>query len=466
MTEDFINKKDIYYPSYSGSNDKLLSLLNKTSLIICKWLSETDKNGPFPLEKEYKNFIMPDDEENSHQDLFSEVENLIYGSFNPVHPGNLSHLDPPPLIFSILGDLIAGSLNNNLLAYELSPEITLLEDSLLKWFAKKIGFSDRSGGIAASGGTLSNLNALIAARHKAGLDSDPNAAFIISEDAHSSFIKCSKIMGLHENNVIKIKTDNKGCMDLEYLNKIIEKCTIEKKKIFSIVATLGTTIRGAIDPIKSISQICREKNIWLHIDGSIGGIYALTNIPIKGLSNINCANSITINPQKIIGITKTSSLLLVENIKTLKNAFSTEIPYITSKNNIIDRGELGIQGTRPAEIIKLWMGLRFLGMNGIEDILKSAINRRNFFEKNLSSKFNVYSGPLHIISFLPKGFSAEESETWTHNNRIELMKNNFMLSRPKYKGKFLLRVVMGNYNTKESHLEDLLNILNIQNESF
>ena len=112
------------------------------------------------------------------------------------------------------------------------------------------------------------------------------------------------------------------------------------------------------------------------------------------------------------------------------------------------------------------MGLRFLGMNGIEDILKSAINRRNFFEKNLSSKFNVYSGPLHIISFLPKGFSAEESETWTHNNRIELMKNNFMLSRPKYKGKFLLRVVMGNYNTKESHLEDLLNILNIQNESF
>ena len=95
---------------------------------------------------------------------------------------------------------------------------------------------------------------------------------------------------------------------------------------------------------------------------------------------------------------------MVENIKTLKNAFSTEIPYITSKNNIIDRGELGIQGTRPAEIIKLWMGLRFLGMNGIEDILKSAINRRNFFEKNLSSKFNVYSGPLHIISFLQRDF--------------------------------------------------------------
>jgi len=69
-------------------------------------------------------------------------------------------------------------------------------------------------------------------------------------------------------------------------------------KIFAIVATLGTTVRGAIDPIKEISEICKQRNIWLHIDGSIGGIFAITSIPIDGLNNINQANSITINPQK------------------------------------------------------------------------------------------------------------------------------------------------------------------------
>jgi len=168
----------------------------------------------------------------------------------------------------------------------LSPSITLLEESLCKWFAKKIGFNDSSGGVTASGGTLSNLNALIAARNNAGLGSNPNSVFLISEDAHSSFIKCIRIMGLDTTNLVKIKTDNQGRMDINNLRKSIDKCLIENKKIFAIVATLGTTVRGAIDPIKEISEICKQRNIWLHIDGSIGGVFAITSIPIEGLNNI------------------------------------------------------------------------------------------------------------------------------------------------------------------------------------
>jgi len=388
MTEDLINKKNIYFPSYLGNNDNLITLLNKTTQILCDWFSKAEKNGPLPFDDSFK-CIMPAEDSNSVEELFSEIESLLNNSFNPVHPGSLAHLDPPPLFFSILGDLIAAGLYNNLLAYELSPSVTLLEESLCKWFAKKIGFNDFSGGIAASGGTLSNLNALIAARHNAGLSSDPNSVLLVSEDAHSSFIKCTRIMGLDEANLVRIKTDNNGSMDIDNLRKTIDKCNIDNKKIFAIVATLGTTVRGAIDPIKDISDICKERNIWLHIDGSIGGIFAVTSIPIEGLNNLNQANSITINPQKIIGITKTSSLLLVSNIRTLENTFSTGLPYISSKENIINRGEIGIQGSRPAEVIKLWLGLRFLGLNGIEDILKSSIKRKDFFIDHIIKKLNL-----------------------------------------------------------------------------
>ena len=460
MTEDLINKKNVYFPSYSGNNDNLISLLSRATEILSNWFSNAEKYGPFPFDDKFE-CIMPDVEGNTSEDLFSDIEYLLRSSFNPVHPGSLAHLDPPPLIFSILGDLIAAGLNNNLLAYELSPGITLLEESICKWFATKIGFKDSSGGIAASGGTLSNLNALIAARHNAGLGSDPNSVLLLSEDAHSSFIKCMRIMGLDENNLIRIKTDHKGCMDIQHLKKTIDKCLIENKKIFSIVATLGTTVRGAIDPINDISNICKEKNIWLHIDGSIGGIFGLTSIPIEGLNNINQANSITINPQKILGITKTSSLLLVSNMITLENTFSTGLPYISSKENVINRGEIGIQGSRPAEVIKLWLGLRFLGLKGIEDILISSVNKKNFFIDNISkNKFEIYSGPLHIVSFLPKGLMAHESDTWTKGMLSELMKNNFMLSRPKFKDKYFLRIVMGNYNTNESHIDELLKFIN------
>ena len=460
MTENFFYKKDIFFPSYSGTNDNLLNLLSKTSKIICDWYSNSEKYGPLPLDEEL-NFPMPSVEGSSQDDLFLEIKSLISNSFNPVHPGSIAHLDPPPLIFSILGELISASLNNNLLAYELSPSITLLEESLLKWFSKKIGFNDYSGGIVASGGTLSNLNALIAARNFLSLDSDPNAVLLISEDAHSSFKKCIRIMGLHKNNLIEIKTDVNGCMDLEELNKVIRQCSMQNKKIFSIVATLGTTVRGAVDPIKEISDICKKYNIWLHIDGSIGGIYAISSIFIEGLKNINCANSITINPQKILGITKTSSLLLVADIGTLKNAFATGIPYISSDYPVMDRGELGIQGSRPAEIIKLWLGMRFLGLNGIDDILKSSIKKKNYFEHNLNiGKYEIYSGPLHITSFLPKGMNITDSNSWTKAKSDELMENYFMLSRPKFKGRYFLRTVMGNYNTTEQHINQLLKILN------
>ena len=97
---------------------------------------------------------------------------------------------------------------------------------------------------------------------------------------------------------------------------------------------------------------------------------------------------------------------------------------------------------------------------GIEDILKSSINRKEFFIQNISkNKFEIYSGPLHIVSFLPKGILSKDSDSWTQNIINKLMKNKFMVSRPKFKGKYFLRVVMGNYNTKNSHIEELLRLL-------
>ena len=148
------------------------------------------------------------------------------------------------------------------------------------------------------------------------------------------------------------------------------------------------------------------------------------------------------------------------NINVLKNTFNTGLPYISSKSSVLNRGELGIQGSRPAEIIKLWLGLRFLGMQGIEHILNLSIERRKYFEKNLNKeKYEPYSGPLHIISFLPKGMNKIESDAWTLKKRNSLINNNFMLSRPEYKNRFFLRVVLGNFNTSENHINELLKLL-------
>ena len=96
MTEDLFNKKDIYFPSYSGNNDNLITLINRTTQILCEWFSKAEKYGPLPFDENFK-CIMPGDVGNSTEDLFSEIESLLNNSFNPVHPGSLAHLDPPPL---------------------------------------------------------------------------------------------------------------------------------------------------------------------------------------------------------------------------------------------------------------------------------------------------------------------------------------------------------------------------------
>ena len=77
----------------------------------------------------------------------------------------------------------------------------------------------------------------------------------------------------------------------------------------------------------------------------------------------------------------------------------------------------------------------------------------------IKNKFEIYSGPLHIVSFIPKGLTTKDTDSWTQTKVNELKKNNYMLSRPKFKGKYYLRVVMGNYNTKDSHIEELLRFL-------
>ena len=432
MTEKNTKDNLNYFPSINGNNEELLNLLLKTSELLCKWYSDTDKGSPLPFNKKFR-VSYPQKFGSNINNLLVEIEDLIYTSFCPSHPGSLANLDPPPLTISIIGDLIASGLNNNLLAEELSPSISNLENDLCEWLSKKIGFKENSGGIAASGGTLNNLNALVTAKYSSGSTINKEAVLIVSEDAHVSFKKCAKILGVEEKNIYLVNTDKNGSMHIPTFIKLINSIVSSGKEIFAVVATFGTTFRGALDPINEIGRICKERQIWLHIDASIGGIFLITDNKFDNINNFNFsnANSITINPQKLLGIAKTSSLLLVSNINTLKNTFQTGLPYIDSADDVVNRGELGVQGSRPAEIIKLWLGLRFLGIEGIEKILvESLLKKSMFIEKLDENKFEILSGPLHIISFLPKNMNTEQSNKWTLKARNTLLEKKYMISRP------------------------------------
>ncbi len=451
-----------HFASPHNLDKQLHSLLEEASSNLCEWLAESESEGPIPDSFDMP-IVHPEKEGVSNTVLLKDLREIMNGSYRPSHPGALAHLDPPPLSASIAGELICAGLNNNLLAEELSPSLSTLERQLCKWFCEKLGLGELSGGVAASGGSLSNLMALVMARNLAGLGCDPDAVFFASDDCHVSLSKAVRIMGLNKESLKKIPIDEEGRLNISDLYSIFKKLKSEGKKCFAVVATAGTTVRGAIDPICEIAEFCKKEKIWLHVDGAVGGIYGLSAITsgrlLKGLS---FADSITVNPQKILGITKTSSLLLVADKSHLSATFSTGLPYAEPLiGNEFHGGEIGIQGTRSAEALKLWIGLRQLGEDGIEKLLLDSIKRKCYLESLIDlSKFKVISGPLHLLALTPVKYSSSQASDWSITTRKYLLKSKFMLSRPMYGDRYYLKAVMGNPNTKIDDLKLLANLIN------
>ena len=448
------------FASPDALDPQLLQFLEGASERLCNWIGSASERGPLPALRVLPD-AAPQAQGRDREQLLDDLQQVMDGAFQPSHPGALAHLDPPPLSASIAADLICAGLNNNLLAEELSPSLSHLERQLCAWFAQRIGLSAGASGVAASGGTLSNLIALVSARHQAGLDHNPDAVVVVSADAHVSWSKAARVMGLQSDGVRSIPVDEQGLIDLQQLEAELATLSKEGRPCIAVVATAGTTVRGAIDPLSAMADLCSRLGLWLHVDGAIGAVFALSATTNQLLQGIARADSITVNPQKVLGITKTSSLLLVRNASVLTEAFSTGLPYMEPALEHDHGGELGLQGSRPAEVLKLWLGLRQLGESGIEQVLSAAIARREYLEQQLDpSKLMILTGPLHLLACSPQSGQLQHHESWSIETRRLLLSQGIMVSRPLHQGRHFLKAVLGNPHTDHRVLDQLASALN------
>jgi len=444
----------------TGLDPQLERFLHQASSLLCQWLAQAEAGPPLPALS-----VLPDVEPEQQglppERLLSDLQLVMEGAFNPNHPGALAHLDPPPLAASIAADLICAGLNNNLLAEELSPSLTRLERSLCSWLAQGLGLGAEAGGVAASGGSLSNLMALVTARRSRGLGCRADAVVLCSADAHVSFDKAMAVMGLPADALQRLPVDDQGQLQVDALAERLDQLTAAGIPVLAVVATAGTTVRGAIDPLPAIAALCRRHNLWLHVDGAIGAVFALAPSQRQLLQGLELADSITVNPQKLLGITKTSSLLLLADPQQLQLAFATGLPYMEPSWGAAHGGESGLQGSRPAEILKLWLGLRQLGLAGIAALVEGAIERRRQLATLLATddRLQLLGGPLHLLAFRPRELDAEACLAWSSSTRQALLAEQLMLSRPWYHGRHHLKAVLGNPHTQTSHLERLARIV-------
>ncbi|AII49586.1 pyridoxal-dependent decarboxylase [Synechococcus sp. KORDI-52] len=437
----------------------LIDFLHRSSDLLCSWIGSANRSSPVPVMRPLPD-VAPGLEGASLESLLSDLQQVMDGAYQPSHPGALAHLDPPPLTASIAAELVCAGLNNNLLAEELSPGLTGLEHDLCRWFCHRIGLPEGSGGVLASGGTLSNLMALVAARAALG-DTHRDPVLLCSQDAHVSINKAARVMGLADDALQTLPVASDGGLCLEALAERLRSLQAKGRPCLAVVATAGTTVRGAIDPLSALATLCRDTEVWLHVDAAIGGVFALSSSHASLMDGMERADSITLNPQKLLGITKASSLLLLRDRTHLRQAFSTGLPYMEEPKGMDHGGEIGLQGTRPAEILKLWLGLRQLGEAGIEATLSGALQRRAAFAAQLDlGEFTQLSGDLHLLTFHPKHGGTNAAGCWSEETRQMLLSHGYMLSRPFYGDRFCLKAVFGNPHTTAQHLSELSCLLN------
>jgi len=439
---------------------RLQDFLEQASRQLCVWLGSAAERSPLPGLSVLPP-VEPEDHGLAPEMLLADLQLVMDGAFNPNHPGALAHLDPPPLPASVAADLICAGLNNNMLAEELSPSLSRLERSLTAWLAEQLGLPAGSGGVAASGGTLSNLMALVAARRQRGLAIDGRAVVVASIDAHVSLAKALAVMGLPPEALRPVPVDSQGRLDPTALEVELDQLERAGLPVIAVVATAGTTVRGAVDPLSAIAGICQRRGLWLHVDGAIGAVFGLVPAHRHRVAGLEQADSITINPQKLLGITKTSSLLLLARPQELVEAFHTGLPYMEPSWGGSHGGESGLQGTRPAEILKLWLGLRQLGLVGIRAVLDGAIQRRRQLQALLTpnERLQLVGGSFHLLAFTPKQLDAAGSQAWSDRTRQRLLQEQLMLSRPHYAGRHHLKAVLGNPHTNPAHLENLARVV-------
>ncbi len=437
-------------------DQRLQEFLEQASQQLCAWLASASSRGPLPALSVLPG-VEPEQGGLADARLLADLQLVMDGAYNPAHPGALAHLDPPPLPASIAADLICAGLNNNLLAEELSPSLSRLERHLASWLAEQLGLGPGSGGVAASGGTLANLMALVTARQQAGLGCRADAVVVASADGHVSLNKALTVMGLPPAALWAVPTAADGGMDPAALDHTLQHLAAQGIPVIAVVATAGTTVRGSVDPLARSAALCRRHGHWLHVDGAIGAVFGLSPRHRHRVEGLALADSVTINPQKLLGITKTSSLLLLRRPEALEQAFGTGLPYMEPSWGGGHGGECGLQGTRPADVLKLWLGLRQLGLDGIEAVLDGAIQRRRQLVELLGSlpALELLQGRFHLLAFTLRGAEASAAETWSLTTRHRLLEQQLMLSRPLHGGRHHLKAVLGNPHTTGAELQRL-----------
>src|SRR5438270_1705175 len=219
------------------------------------------------------------------EQIFADVERVIVpGIAHWAHPQFMSYFGCTTTSPGILGEMITGALNVNAMTWRTAPAATELETLVLDWLRQWLTLPNEFTGVVYDTASISTMHALATAREqlapntrKLGLSGRdlPRFRIYTSDQAHSSIEKGAIAIGIGEDNVQRVPSNSEFRLDVAALRAMVERDVADKFKPLAVVATVGRTSTANVDPVPEIAKICREHEMWLHIDGAYGAGLAL-----------------------------------------------------------------------------------------------------------------------------------------------------------------------------------------------
>ncbi|XP_018570715.1 cysteine sulfinic acid decarboxylase-like [Anoplophora glabripennis] len=332
----------------------------------------------------------------SQEKLISLLRNSIKFSVKTGHPYFInqlySGLDP----YGLAGQWLTDSLNASVYTYDVAPVFTLMETHVLEEVCRMIG-PGWGDGLFCPGGSYGNGTALNLARFerypdvkKKGTNYIPRLAIFASEECHYSLHKYASFLGIGEDNVFSVRTNDVGEMIVEDLETKIEQQIEEGAVPLVVVATFGTTVRGAFDPVDQIADVCKKHSVWLHIDAAWGGGLIFSQKHRSKLNGIERANSIVINPHKLLAVPQQCSMLLVRDKGILHKCFSRGAEYLFQKDKHYDKaydvGDKYLQCGRKCDVFKFWFMWKAKGSSGFASHIDALMDLAEYFEEQVNNR--------------------------------------------------------------------------------
>ena len=383
------------------------------------------------------------------------------------HPGFLAYFGITGSAPGILGELAAAALNVNGMLWKTCPALTELEQVVLRWLATAMGLPAGWFGMLTDTASTSTLVALAAAREAAGLDiredglaGRPPLVLYCSEEAHSSVDKAAIVLGIGRRGVRRVATDDAFRLRPDALDEAIAGDRAAGRVPFAVVATVGTTSATAVDPVAEIAALCRRHGLWLHVDAAYAGSAAVAEEFRWAVAGCEQAESLVVNPHKWLFTPIDCSALYTSRPEVLRRALSLVPEYLrTDASGVIDLMDYSFQLGRRFRALKLWLVFRHFGTQGLADAIRAHVALARRFASWVDAHpalERLAPAPFSVVCFRVHPAQIGDETELEHLNAAVLERVNasgeVFLSHTKLKGKYSLRIAIGNLATGERHV--------------